>query len=57
MKVLDKRTTGDLVKLLIFIVVTTLATSVLVDDDRQHLVRAEERVPRRVRRRDRRRQG
>ncbi|WP_395696081.1 MCE family protein [Nocardioides sp.] len=30
MKVLDKRTTGDLVKLLIFIVVTTLATSVLV---------------------------
>lgn len=30
MKVLDRRTTGDLVKLLIFIVVTTLATSVLV---------------------------
>ena len=30
MKLLDKRTTGDLVKLLIFIVVTTLATSVLV---------------------------
>ena len=30
MKVLDKRTTADLVKLLIFIVVTTLATSVLV---------------------------
>ncbi len=30
MKVLDKRTTGDLIKLLIFIVVTTLATSVLV---------------------------
>jgi phospholipid/cholesterol/gamma-HCH transport system substrate-binding protein len=29
-KVLDKRTTSDLVKLLIFIVVTTLATSVLV---------------------------
>ena len=30
MKVLDKRTTADLVKLLVFIVVTTLATSVLV---------------------------
>lgn len=30
MKLLDKRTTGDLVKLLIFIVVTSLATSVLV---------------------------
>jgi phospholipid/cholesterol/gamma-HCH transport system substrate-binding protein len=30
MKMLDKRTTGDLIKLLIFIVVTTLATSVLV---------------------------
>lgn len=30
MKMLDKRTTGDLTKLLIFIVVTTLATSVLV---------------------------
>jgi phospholipid/cholesterol/gamma-HCH transport system substrate-binding protein len=30
MKALDKRTTGDLVKLLIFMVVTTLATSVLV---------------------------
>jgi phospholipid/cholesterol/gamma-HCH transport system substrate-binding protein len=30
MKLLDKRTTGDLVKLLIFIVVTTLATGVLV---------------------------
>jgi len=30
MKVLDKRTTSDLVKLVIFIVVTTLATSVLV---------------------------
>jgi phospholipid/cholesterol/gamma-HCH transport system substrate-binding protein len=30
MKVLDKRTAGDLTKLLIFIVVTTLATSVLV---------------------------
>ena len=30
MKVLDKRTTGDLAKLLVFIVVTTLATSVLV---------------------------
>src|SRR4051794_11018069 len=30
MKVLDRRTTGDLVKLLIFIVVTALATSVLV---------------------------
>jgi phospholipid/cholesterol/gamma-HCH transport system substrate-binding protein len=30
MKLLDKRTSGDLVKLLIFIVVTTLATSVLV---------------------------
>ena len=29
MKMLDKRTTGDLVKLVIFIVVTTLATSVL----------------------------
>ncbi|WP_296602623.1 MCE family protein [Nocardioides sp.] len=30
MKILDKRTTSDLVKLTIFIVVTTLATSVLV---------------------------
>jgi phospholipid/cholesterol/gamma-HCH transport system substrate-binding protein len=30
MKALDRRTTGDLVKLLIFIVATTLATSVLV---------------------------
>ena len=30
MKLLDKRTTGDLTKLLVFIVVTTLATSVLV---------------------------
>ncbi len=30
MKLLDKKTTGDLVKLLIFIVVTTLATGVLV---------------------------
>ncbi|MCW2765226.1 MAG: virulence factor Mce family protein [Nocardioides sp.] len=30
MKLLDRRTTGDLVKLLIFIVVTTLATGVLV---------------------------
>lgn len=30
MKVLDRRTAGDLTKLLIFIVVTTLATSVLV---------------------------
>ena len=30
MKVLDKRTTGDAVKLLIFIVVTTVATSLLV---------------------------
>ena len=30
MKMLDKRTTGDLIKLLTFIVVTTLATSVLV---------------------------
>jgi phospholipid/cholesterol/gamma-HCH transport system substrate-binding protein len=30
MKLLDKRTSGDLVKLLIFIVVTTLATGVLV---------------------------
>ncbi|MCW2842894.1 MAG: virulence factor Mce family protein [Nocardioides sp.] len=30
MKMLDKRTTGDLIKLLIFIIVTTLATSVLV---------------------------
>ena len=30
MKLLDKRTTGDLVKLVIFIVVTTLATGVLV---------------------------
>jgi phospholipid/cholesterol/gamma-HCH transport system substrate-binding protein len=30
MKVLDKRTAGDLTKLVIFIVVTTLATSVLV---------------------------
>src|SRR5215218_7496134 len=30
MKALDKRTTGDLIKLLVFIVVTTLATSVLV---------------------------
>jgi phospholipid/cholesterol/gamma-HCH transport system substrate-binding protein len=30
MKVLDRRTTSDLVKLLVFIVVTTLATSVLV---------------------------
>jgi phospholipid/cholesterol/gamma-HCH transport system substrate-binding protein len=30
MKMLDKRTTGDLIKLVIFIVVTTLATSVLV---------------------------
>ena len=30
MKMLDKRTAGDLTKLLIFIVVTTLATSVLV---------------------------
>ena len=30
MKLLDKRTTGDLVKLLIFIVVTTLATALLV---------------------------
>lgn len=30
MKLLDKRTTGDLIKLLIFIVVTTLATGVLV---------------------------
>ena len=30
MKVLDRRTTSDLVKLLIFIVVTTMATSVLV---------------------------
>jgi phospholipid/cholesterol/gamma-HCH transport system substrate-binding protein len=30
MKLLDKRTTSDLVKLVIFIVVTTLATSVLV---------------------------
>jgi phospholipid/cholesterol/gamma-HCH transport system substrate-binding protein len=29
-KLLDKRTTGDLIKLLIFIVVTTLATGVLV---------------------------
>jgi phospholipid/cholesterol/gamma-HCH transport system substrate-binding protein len=29
-KLLDKRTTGDLVKLLIFIVVTTLATGILV---------------------------
>ena len=30
MKLLDKKTTGDLVKLIIFIVVTTLATGVLV---------------------------
>ena len=30
MKLLDKRTTGDLIKLLIFIVVTTLATGILV---------------------------
>lgn len=30
MKLLDKRTSGDLLKLLVFIVVTTLATSVLV---------------------------
>ena len=30
MKVLDRRTAGDLTKLLIFIVVTTLATSLLV---------------------------
>ena len=30
MKILDRRTTSDLVKLLVFIVVTTLATSVLV---------------------------
>ena len=30
MKGLDKRTTGDLVKLMIFIVVTTVATSLLV---------------------------
>ena len=30
MKALDRRTTGDLVKLLIFMVVTTLATGVLV---------------------------
>ena len=30
MKLLDRRTTSDLVKLLVFIVVTTLATSVLV---------------------------
>jgi phospholipid/cholesterol/gamma-HCH transport system substrate-binding protein len=30
MKVLDRRTTSDLIKLLVFIVVTTLATSVLV---------------------------
>jgi phospholipid/cholesterol/gamma-HCH transport system substrate-binding protein len=30
MKMLDKRTTGDLIKLLIFIIVTTLATGVLV---------------------------
>ena len=30
MKILDKRTSSDLVKLLVFIVVTTLATSVLV---------------------------
>ena len=30
MKLLDKRTAGDLIKLLIFIVVTTLATGVLV---------------------------
>ena len=30
MKLLDKRTAGDLVKLLIFIVVTTLATGILV---------------------------
>jgi phospholipid/cholesterol/gamma-HCH transport system substrate-binding protein len=30
MKLLDKRTTGDLTKLLVFIVITTLATSVLV---------------------------
>jgi phospholipid/cholesterol/gamma-HCH transport system substrate-binding protein len=30
MKVLDRRTTSDLVKLLVFIVVTTMATSVLV---------------------------
>ena len=30
MKMLDKRTTGDLVKLVIFIVVTSLATGVLI---------------------------
>ena len=30
MKALDRRTTGDLVKLLVFMVVTTLATGVLV---------------------------
>ena len=29
MKVLDKKTTGDLVKLLVFIVITTLATGLL----------------------------
>ena len=30
MSILDKKTTGDLVKLSIFIVVTTMATGVLV---------------------------
>ena len=35
MSILDKKTTGDLVKLMIFILVTTLATGVLVVADRQ----------------------
>ena len=40
MSILDKQTRGDLVKLIIFIVVTTLATGVLVVADRQPQLQA-----------------
>ena len=40
MSLLDKRTASDAVKLMVFIVVTTVATSLLVDHDRQRVVLA-----------------
>ena len=56
-KLLDKKTGVDLVKLLVFIVVTTLATGVLVATIGNLSLSAQEDLQGRVRRRDRRGQG
>ena len=57
MKLLDKKTTGDAVRLLIFIVVTTIATELPGRHDRQHLVRGQQALQGGLQRRHRRGQG